>query len=327
MSEEKIKGWIVRQFKDKDADPSEMENWLLENSENPYFDTIMQELLDDVDYYDPVDSSRGYSLFKAKIKEYEKRRRKENAMKVCRWVERVAAVLLVPAAFVMFHIGGRTSDVEWLEANTIAGQKLEILLPDGSDVTLGPSSKIIYPSSFGPKERKIFVLGSVYADIAKDEKKPFVISAGDLDVVVLGTEFQLTSYEADTEVEIALVEGAVQLHNRNDKRDVFMRPGEIVCYDKTTGNFIRKNFAAGYYRDIIEDGGFHFVNQRLCDIASCLERHFGVTIHIDNDTIRNERYFASFINNESVDEILAVLNAQNYMKITRNGKIINITNN
>ena len=71
MSEEKIKGWIVRQFKDKDADPSEMENWLLENSENPYFDTIMQELLDDVDYYDPVDSSRGYSLFKAKISREE----------------------------------------------------------------------------------------------------------------------------------------------------------------------------------------------------------------------------------------------------------------
>ena len=66
MSEERIKDWIVRQFKDKDADPSEMENWLLENSENPQFDTIMQELLDDVDYYDPVDSSRGYSLFRTK---------------------------------------------------------------------------------------------------------------------------------------------------------------------------------------------------------------------------------------------------------------------
>ena len=154
MSEERIKDWIVRQFKDKDADPSEMENWLLENSENPQFDTIMQELLDDVDYYDPVDSSRGYSLFRTKIKEYERRRRKENAMKVCRWFERAAAVLLVPAAFVMFYIGGRTSDVEWLEANTVAGQKLEILLPDGSDVTLGPSSKIIYPSSYSLVSRQ-----------------------------------------------------------------------------------------------------------------------------------------------------------------------------
>ena len=55
--------------------------------------------------------------------------------------------------------------------------------------------------------------------------------------------------------------------------------------------------------------------------------HFGVTIHIDDAGIMNERYFASFINNETVDEILNVLNAQNYMKITRNGKIIHISHN
>lgn len=125
--------------------------------------------------------------------------------------------------------------------------------------------------------------------------------------------------------EVALVEGAVQLYNKSDNREVTMRPGDIVCYDKATGNFIRKNFAAGYYKDILENGGFQFVNQRLGDIASCLERHFGVTIHIDDNRIMEERYFASFINNETVDEILDVLNAQNYMKITRKGKIIHIT--
>ena len=67
------------------------------------------------------------------------------------------------------------------------------------------------------------------------------------------------------------------------------------------------------------------MNQRLGDIASCLERHFGVTINIDDSAIADERYFASFINKESVDEILDVLNAQHFMKIVRKGKVIHIT--
>ena len=50
-----------------------------------------------------------------------------------------------------------------------------------------------------------------------------------------------------------------------------------------------------------------------------------MTFHIADAAIADERYYASFINDESVDDILAVLNAQNFMKITRNGKIINIT--
>ena len=168
-------------------------------------------------------------------------------------------------------------------------------------------------------------MGAAYADVESDAKTPFIVSVGALDIKVLGTEFHVNSYEQDSEVEVALVEGSVRLVNKQDSREVLMRAGDIVCYDKATSNFIRKNFAAGYYKDILDEGGFQFVNQRLGDIASCLERHFGVTIHIADAAIADERYYASFINDESVDDILAVLNARNFMKITRNGKIINIT--
>ncbi|MBE6237837.1 MAG: DUF4974 domain-containing protein [Bacteroidales bacterium] len=327
MSEDQIRQWLQNRYENVDADPSEIEDWVLQNGDSPEFDNMMLELLESTEYFDPVSSSQGYSLFKTRIKEYEKKCRRERVFRILRGVERVAACLLIPLSLLMFYAGGKISDVEWLEANTSAGQKIEVLLPDGSAMTLGPSSKLIYPSSFVGNERKVFLMGAVYADIESDAKKPFVVSVGDLEVKVLGTEFHLNSYEEDSEVEVALVEGSVHLLSKSDNREVVMRPGDIVCYDKSTSNFIRKNFAAGYYKDILENGGFQFVNQRLGDIASCLERYFGVTIHIDDPDIINERYFASFINNETVDEILNVLNAQNYMKITRNGKIIHISHN
>ena len=327
MSEDKIRQWLQNRYENMDADPSEIEDWILENGDSPDFDVMMMELLESTEYFDPVSSSQGYSLFKTRVKEYENQFRRERACRVLKGVERVAAFLLVPVSVLMFYFGGRSSDVEWLEANTAAGQKIEVLLPDGSSMTLGPSSKLIYPSSFTGDERKVFLMGSVYADVESDAKKPFVLSAGHLDVKVLGTEFHVNSYLEDSEVEVALVDGSVLLFNKSDGREVMMRPGDIVCYDKSTSNFIRKNFAAGYYKDILDKGGFQFVNQRFGDIAACLERHFGVTIYIDDADIVDERYFASFINNETVDEILDVLNAQNYMKITRSGKIIHISHN
>lgn len=312
-------------YNDATADASLIEKFLLENHADPELDTMMLELLESTEYFDPVSSSQGYSLFKTRIREHEKSVRKQKFCKMLRYSERIAAFLLLPLAALMFYIGGKKSDVEWIEANTSAGQKLEIVLPDGSEMTLGPSSKLIYPTDFIGRERKVFLMGAAYADIETDTQRPFVVSAGSLDVIVHGTEFQLNSYDSDSEVEVALVEGSVQLYNKSDHRDVMMRPGDIVCYDKATGNFIRKNFAAGYYKDILDDGGFQFVNQRFGDIAACLERYFGVTIYIDDATISEERYFASFINDESVDDILDVLNAQDFMKIIRKGKVIYIT--
>lgn len=268
MTIDNEKQWLKDQYENKEADPSVIEDWILENGDSPEFDDMMLELLETTEYFDPVSSSKGYSLFKTRIKEHEKSRRRSIMGKVLKSFEHVAALLLIPVSLLTFYMGGRSSEVEWLEANTAAGQKLEVVLPDGSSMTLGPSSKLIYPTAFTGDVRKVFVLGSVYADIESDAKNPFVVSAGNLDVRVLGTEFQLNSYEDDSEVEVALVEGTVQLHNKVDNREVTMRPGDIVSYDKASGNFIRKNFAAGYYKDILENGGFQFVNQRFADIAS-----------------------------------------------------------
>lgn len=327
MTTDNEKKWLKSQYQNKEADPSEIGAWILENRDSPEFDSIMLELLEVTEYFDPVSSSRGYSLFKTRVKKHKKECRNAKVRKVFGYLEHLAAVLLIPVALFSFYVNDEVSKVDWLEANTSAGQTMEVVLADGSAMTLGPSTKLVYPSAFPGDERKVFLIGSIYADIESDARKPFVVSAGNLEVKVLGTEFRLASYNEDSEAEVALVDGAVTLHNKANNMDVTMCPGEIVSFDKATGAFVRKNFAAGYYKDIIDNGGFQFVNQRLGDIASCLERHFAVTIYIDDADIANERYFASFINNEGVDEILKVLNAQNFMKIVRNGNIIHISHN
>lgn len=327
MSEKQNKDWLHSQFNDPTADSALIEEWLLGHASDPEQDDVLMELLDKSEYYDPAMSSKGWMEFNSRLNEVRREQRKCKVHKAFRWFERVAAVLILPVgalALVMF-MNGSLRDVKWLEANTATGETMSIVMPDGSDITLGPSTKIVYPTEFGSKERQVFVTGSIHADIEHNPKVPFVVSSGDLAVRVYGTEFQMNSYDSDTEVDVALIDGSVHMLNKTDGRKVVLRPGDIVSFDKLTGSFIRKNFAAGYYHDIVREGGFQFVNQRLCDIVSCLERHFGVSVIIDDDSIKDERYFASFINNESIDEILAALNAQDYLNISRSGNTIRIS--
>ena len=64
------------------------------------------------------------------------------------------------------------------------------------------------------------------------------MSAGEVDVRVLGTKFNLKSYAEDSEVEVTLVEGSVEMETKlgGDDRIVRLRPGELVKLDKRTGS-------------------------------------------------------------------------------------------
>ena len=92
------------------------------------------------------------------------------------------------------------------------GNTLRVVLPDGSEVVINSGSKLIYPDRFGPDRRQVFLAGEGYATIAKDPGRPFVMSAGEVDVRVLGTKFNLKSYAEDSEVEVTLV------HDLGDNR-------------------------------------------------------------------------------------------------------------
>ena len=134
---------------------------------------------------------------------------------VGRWTMRAAACLLLPVAALAFYLYGEAQRPgEWFEAYAPYGKTLRVVLPDGSEVVINSGSKLIYPDRFGPDRRQVFLAGEGYATIAKDPGRPFVMSAGEVDVRVLGTKFNLKSYAEDSEVEVTLVEGSVEMETK-----------------------------------------------------------------------------------------------------------------
>lgn len=107
---------------------------------------------------------------------------------------------------------------------TPRGGQYQLLLPDGTKVWLNAASSIRYPTVFSDKERKVELNGEAYFDVAQNKSKPFIVKSGDLEVTVLGTQFNVMAYEDEVTHQTTLVEGKVLLTKDHQRKE--LHPGE-----------------------------------------------------------------------------------------------------
>lgn len=238
---------------------------------------------------------------------------------------RTAAVVVVAVAItavVRMFVGG--SDVEWHEIYVPKGESRMVSLSDGSTIRLTAGSRLIYPSEFDSNIRKVYLSGEAFAEIAKDEHRKFVVSAEQIDVVVHGTQFNIRSFDSNSEIEVMLLEGSVDMQTKSlgKNRIVRMHPGDFVKLDKRSGRISCENIPSDMFDNYPRARSLTFINSRLSDIAVQLERLFDVRIVIDNAKLSEERYYSAFVNNESLDQILSTLKRNGNMSYYwENGEI------
>ena len=277
----------------------------------------LEKILSEFDGEDYELASEGFRRFKKQI-------RKESPWwhRALRSTERAAAILVLPLALTTaFLLLRKPEPVRWSEVCTHWGETRTLTLPDGSQISLAPESRILYPSAFNKDLREIYLQGEAYADIVHMETRPFEIHSDDVTVRVLGTEFNFSSYSSDSECELALVDGSVEMRIAGKTADhsVRMKTGEMIRYDRNTGMIDKQSFSADTYLANYKRGGLQFSNRKLSDIVRCLERKFGTQIIIEDASIAEERFFASFINGEDLPSILESFNTQDHMRIVRKG--------
>ena len=302
---------------------NEFRNWMLENEDNPELDIVMRKILDASASDDSALAKEGFAEFREKTGI----RRGEHWLRFRHHAVRIAACLFFPMLVMTVWTLYRTSvsDQQWTTVCTSVAQTRDITLSDGTQVRLSPCSQLFYPEKFTGRQRKVMLVGEAFLDVAKDSRRQFVVSAGEMDVVVHGTRFSVSSFPEENEDEVALVEGSVEMRFGNEVGSIFLSPGELVKYDRGTGTTERRKFAANYFEEVVRAGGLQFRNERLADIVASLNRHFNVNIVIEDSSLDDERFFASFINGESADEILAALNAGDVFRVSKRDNVIYLT--
>ena len=105
------------------------------------------------------------------------------------------------------------------------GETFKVVLSDGTEVLLNSDSRLSYPTVFKGKERVVSLEGEAYFNVTKNTEHPFIVKSGNVQVRVLGTEFNMCSYTPDN-VRVTLIEGKVAVSDTCSLQTVEMKPGQ-----------------------------------------------------------------------------------------------------
>jgi transmembrane sensor len=212
------------------------------------------------------------------------------------------------------------------------GKRFALLLSDGTKVHLNAGTSLKYPVKFlKGKERKVFLeKGEAYFDVAKDAKHPFVVNNDKINVRVLGTQFNMSSYPEDANITTVLVEGSVSLYASELEYDAnkatLLESGFKADWNKSTTSFKVDKADVEIYTAWI-DGKIILKHMTFNSIIRKLERHYNVEITNNNKALGEDFITATF-DIETIEQVFEVINEIHSIdyKINKNKIIINNKN-
>ena len=201
------------------------------------------------------------------------------------------------------------------------GTFYHLVLSDGTKVWLNADSKIKYPVSFGKDKREVSLHGEGYFEVAKDSTRPFIVSTDKMDVKVLGTTFDVNTYEDEGKSFVVLVEGLVEVSAGKGESRI-ITPGhmaEVNMYDVQAKIQVSKCDTEHYVA--WKNGNFSFRNASLTEILKRVSRYYDVTV-IREQVFEEEYYTGDVSSDVSLESLLAVIESSNSVSFKVERKIV-----
>ena len=181
-----------------------------------------------------------------------------------------------------------------------------VRLADGTKVMLNAGSRLTYPKEFSGEKREVQLSGQAFFEVTPDKTHPFVVKTQKMDVTVLGTSFEVFSYDGDEEGETVLLTGKVKVEvlesNQQKGGSYVLKPNEKLTYSKTDGISLT-TIDADAYSSWRQGKRMSFKNETLEMILERLEKWYGQKIECAPHIARHYR-FTFTMHSESLDLIL-----------------------
>lgn len=201
------------------------------------------------------------------------------------------------------------------------GTFYHLVLSDGTKVWLNADSKIKYPVSFGQDKREVCLRGEGYFEVAKDSSRPFIVSTDKMDVKVLGTTFDVNTYEDEGKSFVVLVEGLVEVSAGKGESRI-ITPGymaEVNMHDVQAKIHVSKCDTEHYIA--WKSGNFSFRNASLTEILKRVSRYYDVTV-IREQVFEEEYYTGDVSSDVSLESLLAVIESSTSVSFKVERKIV-----
>lgn len=303
-----IKDTIYSFFKNNIPEDAQLhfQHWLLKKENEEEKNAALNQLWDD------IQSSANESTFKDLRKIHRRINYLERKMKPFHiYILRVAIILILPiiaSTVTYFYLAKNGVYTEIEQCYVPKGEIKHLTLPDGTEIWINSDSYLSFPKKFSAKNRTVSLTGEAYLEVNKNEKSPFIVQTQNMNVVVLGTKFNVNAYPDQSEVKTTLHEGKVKVefNNGNKEEPFFLSPFEELSLNVKTGDIIKREINKSDLPSW-NNGNLTFHSALLSDILKQMERKYKSQIAIGTNNYENKRLTVKFENGESIDEALHII--------------------
>lgn len=218
------------------------------------------------------------------------------------------------------YTGSKSNNPEEIynSVSTPPGSQYHLILPDGTGVWLNAASAIRYPLTFSGGKRKVDISGEAFLDVAHNTGVPFEVNAGDMQVQVLGTAFNIMAYKDEGCIKTTLVNGAVKVMKGGSSRQ--LQPGIQAILPAGENNF---RLEKADMKEVLawKEGEFRFYEAEIPSIMRQVARWYDVEIVYKGDIPRN-KFYGVIPRQHSVSQLLEVLEMTHNVHFSITGRKI-----
>lgn len=216
--------------------------------------------------------------------------------------------------------GEETQEIQYNILRVPRGGEYTVTLQDGSVVQLNSASELRYPVQFAGRERRVFLSGEAYFEVAKDARHPFVVEVGHAEIEVLGTSFNVYSYLEEQKTEATLVEGKVRFSAGG--QEVTLSPGEQGVWD--TAGHLDKREVDVYPYIAWKDGKFVFRKRTLEEVMRIVSRWYNVNVVFEDAVSKQVSFSGNIRRYDDFSQVVGMLEMTGGLEFKIEGKTIYI---
>lgn len=201
------------------------------------------------------------------------------------------------------------------------GGEFKLTLSDGTKIWINAETEVRYPSLFIGQERKIYVTGEAYLEVAHNAERPFKVVTPQSEVTVLGTSFNVNTYPELHDEQVTLLEGKVRVCAEEGGQSIVLNPGEQASVIKADGTLSKRIVNPELYC-AWHKGVLAFENSSLEMILTTLSRVYDIKVSWEDESLKRLAFTGEIQKYEQTDKFLRMISLTNDVRFEIHGREI-----
>lgn len=242
--------------------------------------------------------------------------------RILRWTLKIAGIIILPISIfwgVKGYLSTNSGNETWVEVKAPTWTRVQFSLPDGTIGWLNSNSSVKYNGNFY-SDRQVKLNGEAFFDVKKEKNNPFRVITEDIEIKVLGTRFNVASYENEQTVEVVLEDGKLEFTYDNMDETRVINPNDLLVYNKSLKSISVSKVLPNKYISW-KEGKLVFRNDPVDVIARRLERWYNIEVDVNDYFPTDIRLRGTFVD-ESLEQVMYFIEKSMPLKYKiQNGEI------